>query len=129
MPNVPAWLRRGLGLLTAVVLSATVAVVAAPPASAAPDPRLVRKINAVMSDSRVQRAKSSSVVLDAVTGGRAAEPRRHRAPDPGVQHPDPDAAAARETLGPDFTFRPDAYRRNPSRPRRAGRPALPQRLR
>lgn len=70
MPNVPARLRRGLGLLTAVVLSATIAVVTAPPASAAPDPRLVRKIKAVMSDSRVQRAKSSAVVLNAVTGER-----------------------------------------------------------
>jgi hypothetical protein len=39
MPNVPAPLRRGLGLLTAVVVSATVAVAAtAPPADAAPDP-------------------------------------------------------------------------------------------
>ena len=32
---------------------------------AAPDPRLVRKVDAVMSDSRVQRAKSSAVVADA----------------------------------------------------------------
>ena len=40
MPIVHAQLRRGLGLLTAVALSATVAGVAAPPACAAPDPRL-----------------------------------------------------------------------------------------
>ena len=113
MPNVHARLRRGLGLLTAVALSATVAVVAAPPADAAPDPRLVRKINSVMADSRVQRAKSSAVVLNAVTGERLYSRNGIVPRIPASNTKILTAAAALETLGPGFTFHTDVYRRNP----------------
>ena len=114
MPNVPTRLRRGLGLLTAVVISATVAVAAtAPPAGAAPDPRLVRKINAVMSDSRVQRARSSAVVLDAVTGERLYSRNGTVPRIPASNTKILTAAAALETLGPNFTFHTDVYRRDP----------------
>jgi D-alanyl-D-alanine carboxypeptidase/D-alanyl-D-alanine-endopeptidase (penicillin-binding protein 4) len=114
MPNVPARLRRGLGLLTAVVVSATVAVAStAPPTSAAPDPRLVRKITAVMSDSRVQRAKSSAVVLNAATGERLYSRNGIVPRVPASNTKILTAAAALETLGPMFTFRTDVYRRDP----------------
>jgi len=112
MPNVPARLRGGLGLLTAVVISATVAVAAAPPAGAAPDPGLVRKINAVMADSRVQRAKSSAVVLNAVTGERLYSRNGIVPRIPASNTKILTAAAALETLGPSFTFHTDVYRRN-----------------
>ena len=112
-----------------MVLSATIAVVTAPPASAAPDPRLVRKINAVMSDSRVQRAKSSAVVLNAVTGERLYSRNGIVPRIPASNAKIPTAAAALETLGPDFTFRTDGYRRNPVVRSRAGRAALPEGLR
>ncbi|HLL62080.1 MAG TPA: D-alanyl-D-alanine carboxypeptidase/D-alanyl-D-alanine-endopeptidase [Propionibacteriaceae bacterium] len=114
MPNVPIRLRHGLGLLTAVVLSATVAVATtAAPAEAAPDPRLVRKVNAVMSDSRVQRAKSSAVVLDAVTGERLYSRNGIVPRIPASNTKVLTAAAALETLGPGFTFHTDVYRRDP----------------
>ncbi len=113
MPYVHAPLRRGVGLLTAIVVTATVAVMAAPPAQAAPDPRLVRKVNSVMADSRVQRAKSSAVVLNAVTGERLHSRNGVVARIPASNTKILTAAAALETLGPDFTFHTDVYRRNP----------------
>jgi D-alanyl-D-alanine carboxypeptidase/D-alanyl-D-alanine-endopeptidase (penicillin-binding protein 4) len=111
MPNVPTRLCRGLGLLTAAAL--TVAVVAAPPAYAAPDPRLARKIDAVMADSRVQRAKSSAVVLNADTGERLYSRNGNVARIPASNTKILTAAAALETLGPGFTFHTDVYRRDP----------------
>ena len=112
MPNVHARLRRGLGLLTAVAVSVTLVVVAAPPASAAPDPRLVRKINSVMADSRVQRAKSSAVVLNAVTGERLYSRNGIVPRIPASNTKILTAAAALETLGQGFTFHTDVYRRD-----------------
>jgi D-alanyl-D-alanine carboxypeptidase/D-alanyl-D-alanine-endopeptidase (penicillin-binding protein 4) len=87
--------------------------VAAPPSYAAPDPRLVRKVNAVMSDSRVQRARSSAVVLDAVTGERLYSRNGIVPRIPASNTKILTAAAALETLGPTFTFHTDVYRRNP----------------
>ena len=113
MPYVPAGLRRALGLLTAAAVSATVAVVAAPPAYAAPDPRLVSRINGVMADPRVQRARSSAVVLDAVTGERLYSRNGIVSRIPASNTKILTAAAALETLGPDFTFHTDVYRRAP----------------
>ena len=88
-------------------------MVAAPPAHAAPDPRLVRKINSVMADSRVQRAKSSAVVLNAVTGERLYSRNGIVPRIPASNTKILTAAAALETLGPDFTFHTDVYRRDP----------------
>src|SRR3712207_8368764 len=59
---------RSLLVLTAS-LSTALGVTASLPASAVPDPGLVGKINSVMADPRVQRAKSSAVGLDAPSGG------------------------------------------------------------
>ena len=73
---------------------------AAPPAEAAPDAGLVRKVNAVMADSRVQRAKSSAVVLDAKTGERLYSRNGSMPRIPASNTKVLTAAAALETLGP-----------------------------
>lgn len=112
MPNVPAGLRRTLGLVTVLAVAGSVGLVAAPPAYAAPDQRLVRRIDKVMADPRVQRAQSSAVVLDAATGERLYS-RNLKVPRiPASNTKILTAAAALETLGPDFTFHTDVYRRN-----------------
>ena len=129
MPNVPTRLRRGLGLLTAATLAVTVGVGAAPPAEAAPDAGLVRKLNAVMADSRVQRAKSSAVVLDARTGERLYSRNGSMPRIPASNTKILTAAAALETLGPSFTLPHRRVPPEPGGPGRAGRSALPQGLR
>ncbi len=113
MRCVPARLRRALGLITVLAVAGSIGAVVAPvSAVAAPDQRLARRIDTVMADARVQRARSSAVVLDAATGERLYS-RSGAAPRiPASNTKILTAAAALETLGPDFTFHTDVYRRN-----------------
>ena len=113
MRCVPARLRRTLGLVTVLTVAGAFGAVVVPvEAVAAPDPRLARRIDTVMADPRVQRARSSAVVLDAATGERLYS-RNLRVPRmPASNTKILTAAAALETLGPDFTFHTDVYRRN-----------------
>jgi serine-type D-Ala-D-Ala carboxypeptidase/endopeptidase (penicillin-binding protein 4) len=107
-----ARLRRTTLLFVVVAaLSGTIVLTGSPPAHAAKDPALVRKINSVMADPRVQRAKSSAVVLDATTGERLYS-RNGVAPRiPASNTKILTAAAALETLGEKFRFHTDVYRR------------------
>jgi serine-type D-Ala-D-Ala carboxypeptidase/endopeptidase (penicillin-binding protein 4) len=66
-----------------------------------------------MSDSRVQRAKASAVVLNAVTGERLYSRNGIVPRIPASNTKILTAAAALETLGPNFTFHTDVYRRDP----------------
>ena len=114
MPNVRPRLRRALGLVTVLAVAGSVGMVAAPlDAVAAPDQRLARRIDTVMADPRVQRARSSAVVLDAVTGERLYSRNGIVPRIPASNTKILTAAAALETLGPDFTFHTDVYRRDP----------------
>src|SRR3712207_2097210 len=102
---------RSLLVLTAS-LSTALGVTASLPASAVPDPGLVGKINSVMADPRVQRAKSSTVVLDATTGERLYSRNGSMPRIPASNTKILTAAAALETLGENFTFHTDVLRRH-----------------
>jgi serine-type D-Ala-D-Ala carboxypeptidase/endopeptidase (penicillin-binding protein 4) len=104
-------LRRTALLLAIVALSGATGVAASTPAQAVQDPGLVRKINSVMADPRVQRAKSSAVVLDARTGERLYSRNGFVPRIPASNTKILTAAAALETLGEDFTFHTDVFRR------------------
>jgi D-alanyl-D-alanine carboxypeptidase/D-alanyl-D-alanine-endopeptidase (penicillin-binding protein 4) len=110
--NCRARLRRIALLVVTLALSVALGVAVTPPAQAAKDPGLVRKINSVMADPRVQRAKSSAVVLDATTGERLYSRNGVVPRIPASNTKILTAAAALETLGEDFTFHTDVFRRN-----------------
>lgn len=97
----------GTGLALAVQVSAAI------PAEAAADPQLATKINAVMKDSRVQRAKSGVVVLDAKSGGLLYSRYGNRSVMPASNTKIVTAVAAMHTLGPSFQFKTEVIRRAP----------------
>jgi serine-type D-Ala-D-Ala carboxypeptidase/endopeptidase (penicillin-binding protein 4) len=108
--------RLSHALLTAVSglgLVATLALAGPPAASAAPvtDPALVTKLNAVLKDSRVTRAKSSAIVLDAASGSTLYSRYGDRATMPASNTKVVTALAAMDTLGPDFRFKTQVIRR------------------
>jgi serine-type D-Ala-D-Ala carboxypeptidase/endopeptidase (penicillin-binding protein 4) len=105
-------LRRTALLVVIAALSGALGIVVNPPAQAVQDPGLVRKINSVMADSRVQRAKSSAVVLNATTGERLYSRNGIMPRIPASNTKILTAAAALETLGEDFTFHTDVFRRH-----------------
>ena len=105
-------LRRTALLVVIAALSGTIGVAVSPPAVAVQDPGLVRKINSVMADPRVQRAKSSAVVLDATTGERIYSRNGIVPRIPASNTKILTAAAALETLGENFTFHTDVFRRD-----------------
>ena len=107
-----ARLRRTATLLVVAVLCGGIAMTGSPSAHAAQDPGLVRKINSVMADPRVQRAKSSAVVLDATTGERLYSRNGIVPRIPASNTKILTAAAALETLGEKFTFHTDVLRRS-----------------
>ena len=105
-------LRRTALLVVIAALSCVIGVSVSPPAVAVQDPGLVRKINSVMADPRVQRAKSSAVVLDGTTGERIYSRNGIMPRIPASNTKILTAAAALETLGENFTFHTDVFRRN-----------------
>jgi serine-type D-Ala-D-Ala carboxypeptidase/endopeptidase (penicillin-binding protein 4) len=105
-------LRRVALLVVIAALSGAIRLAVSPPAQAVQDPGLVRKINSVMADSRVQRAKSSAVVLDATTGERVYSRNGIVPRIPASNTKILTAAAALETLGERFTFHTDVFRRD-----------------
>lgn len=92
----------------AVVLTAAAA---APAQAASADPRLVTKLNRVLSDSRVQRATTAATVLDAASGSRLYDRAGSRALMPASNTKIVTAAAAMHTLGPSYRFKTDVIRR------------------
>ena len=105
-------LRRTALLLGTATLSAALGGALSLPAQAAQDPGLVRKVNSVMADPRVHRAKSSAVVLDATTGERLYSRNGIVPRMPASNTKILTAAAALETLGENFTFHTDVFRRH-----------------
>lgn len=98
-------LAAGLLLLTAVP-------VAIPEAAAAgTDPALSTKLSAVMADSRVQRATSAAVVVEASTGTELYSRYATRATTPASNTKILTAVAAMDTLGPNYTFKTEVIRR------------------
>lgn len=67
MPAAHPPLRILLVVLTLALVGST-GLLGAPQAHAAADPKLVREVNAVLSDSRVQKARVGVVIRDARTG-------------------------------------------------------------
>jgi D-alanyl-D-alanine carboxypeptidase/D-alanyl-D-alanine-endopeptidase (penicillin-binding protein 4) len=107
-----ARLPRTALLVVIATVSGALGVAVSPPAQAAQDPGLVRKINSVMADPRVQRAKSSAVVLDATTGERLYSRNGSMPRIPASNTKILTAAAALESLGESFTFHTDVFRRH-----------------
>jgi D-alanyl-D-alanine carboxypeptidase/D-alanyl-D-alanine-endopeptidase (penicillin-binding protein 4) len=99
-----------------LVVAGTAAVVltaagAAPAQAASADPRLVTKLNSVLSDSRVQRAATGATVLDAAGGSRLYDRAGSRALMPASNTKIVTAVAALHTLGPGYRFKTDVIRR------------------
>jgi D-alanyl-D-alanine carboxypeptidase/D-alanyl-D-alanine-endopeptidase (penicillin-binding protein 4) len=100
--------------------SATVAALlvsglgAAPTASAAPiDPALSTKVTRLMQDSRVQRATSAAVVVDATSGAELYSRYAGRPTTPASNTKILTAVAAMDVLGPSYRFKTDVIRRGP----------------
>jgi D-alanyl-D-alanine carboxypeptidase/D-alanyl-D-alanine-endopeptidase (penicillin-binding protein 4) len=103
--------RAGAVLLVTVAAVALTAGSAAPAAAVSPDPELVTQLTKVMADSRVQRASSAAVVLDAGSGGQLYSRWGSRALIPASNTKVLTAAAAMETLGPGYRFKTEVFRR------------------
>ena len=105
-------LRHAAAVLVAGAASIALTVGAATPAAAAsPDPALAKKLTAVMSDSRVQRAASGAVVLDAGSGAVIYSRYGGKALMPASNTKSLTAVAALDKLGPDYRFKTEVFRR------------------
>jgi serine-type D-Ala-D-Ala carboxypeptidase/endopeptidase (penicillin-binding protein 4) len=94
---------------TAAVVLTTAGTLPAHAASA--DPRLVTRLNRVLSDSRVQRATTGATVLDAASGSRLYDRAGSRALMPASNTKIVTAVAALRTLGSGYRFKTDVIRR------------------
>ena len=101
---------RAVLVAGAAALAMTAGVTTAA-AAASPDPALVEQLTSVMSDSRVQRAASGTVVLDAGSGAVIYSRYGTRALMPASNTKTVTAAAALDTLGPDYRFKTEVFRR------------------
>lgn len=113
MPHLPSGLLIGR---RAVALSVTTALVGAVqlttvPAQAVPDAKLTSKINSVMKDPGVQRARSGVVVLDS-SGGLLYNRYGTRAVMAASNTKILTAAAAMHTLGPGYRFKTEVISRH-----------------
>ena len=108
----PRALLRRLALM---IVSGTAAVAlvafAAPPASAASDPKLATKLSSVMRDPRVQHARSGAVVLDAKDGSQLWGRYSASALTPASNTKILTAATALHVLGPGYRFKTEVIRR------------------
>ena len=104
-------------LVVSVVTATSIAVLGAAgapaPASAAPDPGLRAKVSSVMRDSRVLKARSGSIVLDARTGEELYRRYAWRATTPASNTKIVTAVAAMSTLGAGYRFKTEVIRRGP----------------
>jgi len=82
-----------------------------PAAAAVTDPALAAKVRTVMQDSRVQRARSAAVVLDATSGSELYGRYATRALTPASNTKNLTAVAAMDTLGPNYRFTTRVIRR------------------
>lgn len=105
--------RTIVGSFTAAVVLLSAGLGATPEAAAAPveDAKLNAKIATIMKDSRVQRARSAAVVVDAATGSELYSRYATRATTPASNTKILTAVAAMDTLGPGYTFKTEVIRR------------------
>ena len=103
--------KAAAGLAAAAAALALTAAAATPAVAASPDPALAKKLTGVMSDSRVQRAASGTVVLDAGSGAVIYSRYGGKALMPASNTKSLTAAAAMDKLGPDYRFKTEVFRR------------------
>ena len=111
MSNLPLGLRRTATLIIAGALFGASGVATAPTAAAAPDAGLTRKLNAILSDNRIDT--TGAVVVDARTGERLYSRNGSDALLPASNTKIVTGAAALEVLGEDYRFRTEVIRRAP----------------
>jgi D-alanyl-D-alanine carboxypeptidase/D-alanyl-D-alanine-endopeptidase (penicillin-binding protein 4) len=104
-------LRLGVGVITSGSVVITGALAASPAAASAADPDLQTKIAAVMRDSRVTKARSGAIVLDAADGGELYKRYAWRATTPASNTKIVTAVTAMHTLGPQYRFKTEVIRR------------------
>ena len=105
-------LRRTAAVLAAGATALALTAGATTPAAAAsPDPALAKKLTAVMSDSRVQRAASATVVLEADSGAVLYSRYGGKALMPASNTKTLTAVAALDRLGPNYRFKTEVFRR------------------
>ncbi len=104
--------RRALAILSATALVSFGTLSASAPAQAAvTDPGLVVKLNSVLRDSRVTRARSAAIVLDAQSGSILYSRYGDRATMPASNTKIVTALAAMDTLGSGYRFKTEVIRR------------------
>ncbi len=108
LPTVSLTALAGLALVAGFAVSAPSTATAAPFS----DPELIAKINSVMRDSRVTRARSAAIVVDAKTGESLYGRRADASTMPASNTKILTALAAMDTLGPNFQFKTEVIRRN-----------------
>ncbi len=111
---MPRRLPRVLVTAAAAIALVATSALAGPPAAAAAsvsDPALVRKLDSVLRDSRVTRARSGTVVLDAATGSTLYSRNGNQSTMPASNTKVVTALAAMDTLGPNHRFKTEVIRR------------------
>jgi len=101
----------GVAALALVASLGTLTPVAAEPVASNTDAALATKLRSVMQDSRVQRATSSAVVLDAGDGAQLYSRWGARATTPASNAKILTAVAAMKNLGPAYRFRTEVIGR------------------
>lgn len=98
-------------LVSMITVSAATTTLALPATASPADPKLAAKLASVLNDSRVQRATSGAVVLDATDGRMLYARNGTRAITPASNTKIITAAAAMHDLGSTFRFHTDVLRR------------------
>ena len=111
MSKLPLGLRRATTMIMAGALFSAFVIATAPSAAAAPDAGLTRKLDAVLSDSRID--STGAVVLDARTGERLYSRDGSEPLLPASNTKIVTGAAALEVLGESYRFRTRVIRRSP----------------
>ena len=111
---MPRRLPRVLVTATAALALVSTSALAGPPtavAAAVRDPALVRKLDSVLRDSRVTRARSGTIVLDLATGSTLYSRNGNQSTMPASNTKVVTALAAMDTLGPKHRFKTEVIRR------------------
>ena len=109
MSSLPLGLRRATTMIMAGALFGALGVTTPPTAAAAPEAGLTRKLDAVLSDGRIDT--TGAVVLDAQTGERLYSRNGSEPLLPASNTKIVTGAAALEVLGEGYRFRTEVIRR------------------
>ena len=111
MPPFRSRLRRATVFLVSIAVVTAAPLAGTQPAAAAPDAGLVRKLNRVLGDNRVEKSGTGAVVLDATTGEVLYNRGGSKALMPASNTKIVTAAAALETLKGSYRFETRVIRR------------------